>query len=966
MSDVVITPNRGVATEGKIEFFSGVTPALSGTISISSGNITIVPEGAGTVQVGKVGNTTTIPGNLTVTGNLTINGTTTTVNSTTVTVDDPIFTIGGDSAPASDDNKDRGIAFRWHNGSAAKLGFFGYDDSTGKFTFIADATDTSDVFSGTTGEIDAKLDWSNVLNKPTIGTGTVTNVSGTSPVSVANQTTTPVVSLASGYGDTQNPYASKTANFFLAAPNGTAGAPTFRAIVAADIPTLNQNTTGTAANVTGTVAIGNGGTGATTAPNARTNLGATTVGSNLFTLTNPSAISFLRVNADNTVTAQTAANFRTDLGATTVGSNLFTLTNPGAITFLRVNADNTVTARSAADFRTDIGAGTGNGTVTSVGFTGGIISVATGTTTPAFTVAGTSGGIPYFSSASTWATSAALAANALVVGGGAGAAPSTITTGTNVITALGVNVGSAGAFVTNGGALGTPSSGTLSSCTGLPISTGVSGLGSNVATFLATPSSANLASAITDETGSGALVFGTSPSLTTPSLSGETFSTSATVTAGTNAQGQGALTSDYNVITTAAATPSGVTLPTATTGRRIVVVNKGANTVFVYPATGGYIDGLAINTGRQLLSGSVMVFYASSTTQWYSTANLEFASPFLGTASATSINKLAITAPATSATLTIANGKTLTCSNTLTFTGTDSSSVAFGGGGTVLYSGGALGTPSSGTLSNCTGLPVSTGISGLGTGVATALAVNVGTAGAFVTNGGALGTPSSGTLSSCTGLPVSTGISGLGTGVATFLATPSSANLASALTSKTGTGDNVFGTSPTITTSLIAGSATMALFNTTATTINFGGAATTMTIGATGSGTVTIGYNLTVTNKLEATTKSFVIDHPTKWKEGMKLRYACLEGPENGVYVRGALEDNDTIELPEYWVNLVDADSITVNLTPIGSSNGHYVKSIKNNVITVGSRSGNINCHYIVYGERKDVSKLVIEYHAGQ
>jgi hypothetical protein len=91
----------------------------------------------------------------------------------------------------------------------------------------------------------------------------VTSVTGTSPV-VSSGGTTPAISLASGYGDTQNPYASKTANFVLAAPNGSAGAPTFRAIVAADIPTLNQNTTGTAANVTGTVAIANGGTGQTT------------------------------------------------------------------------------------------------------------------------------------------------------------------------------------------------------------------------------------------------------------------------------------------------------------------------------------------------------------------------------------------------------------------------------------------------------------------------------------------------------------------------------------------------------------------------------------------------------------------------------------------------------------------------------------------------------------------------------
>lgn len=97
-----------------------------------------------------------------------------------------------------------------------------------------------------------------------ISVGTVTSVSATSPVSSSGGNT-PTISLASGYGDTQNPYASKTANFFLAAPNGSAGVPSFRAIVAADIPTLNQNTTGTASNVTGTVAIANGGTGQTTA-----------------------------------------------------------------------------------------------------------------------------------------------------------------------------------------------------------------------------------------------------------------------------------------------------------------------------------------------------------------------------------------------------------------------------------------------------------------------------------------------------------------------------------------------------------------------------------------------------------------------------------------------------------------------------------------------------------------------------
>ena len=120
--------------------------------------------------------------------------------------------------------------------------------------------------------------------------------------------------------------------------------------------------------------------------------------------------------------------------------------------------------------------------------------------------------------------------------------------------------------------------------------------------------------------------------------------------------------------------------------------------------------------------------------------------------------------------------------------------------------------------------------------------------------------------------------------------------------------------------------------------------------------------NITLVGTLSATTKSFVIKHPTK--EGMQLRYGSLEGPENGVYVRGKLKGSSVIDLPEYWVKLVDPESISVQLTPIGRHQKLFVEDIIDNSVIIGNDglfAGEINCFYTIFAERVDVGKLQVE-----
>lgn len=392
------------------------------------------------------------------------------------------------------------------------------------------------------------------------------------------------------------------------------------------------------------------------------------------------------------------------------------------------------------------------------------------------------------------------------------------------VTSVNVSGGTTGLTTTGGPITSTGTitlTGTLAATNG---GTGLTSLGSGVAAFLGTPSSANLAAAVSDETGSGALVFANSPTLVTPALG----------------------------------TPSSATLTNAT--------------------------GLPIATGVSGLGTGVATFLATP-----SSANLA----------------AAVTNETGSGALVFATSPTLTTPD--------------------------LGTPSAATLTNATGLPISTGVSGLGTGVATFLATpssaNLASAVTDETGSGALvfansptlttpnlGTPSAATLTNATGLPISTGVSGLGTGVATFLATPSSANLASAVTDETGTGALVFANSPTLVTPALGTPASATLTNATGLPLSTGVTGTLpLANGGTGQTTANAAFNALVPSQTGNSGKFLTTN-------GTNTSWATIGG--GGAYTEGT------------WTPRIEIGGSSTGITYAGRS-GRYTK-IGNLVTLVG------------------------------
>ena len=133
----------------------------------------------------------------------------------------------------------------------------------------------------------------------------------------------------------------------------------------------------------------------------------------------------------------------------------------------------------------------------------------------------------------------------------------------------------------------------------------------------------------------------------------------------------------------------------------------------------------------------------------------------------------------------------------------------------------------------------------------------------------------------------------------------------------------------------------------------------TITKNLTISGTMRAGF-ATWSSSIVATSKLFDIKHPSK--RNHRLAHASLEGPEIGVYCRGVLKDSQMIDLPDYWKDLVDSNTITVHLTPIENYQYLHYTLAENKIVVRNFSNTSIHCSYIVYGERKDVDKLTVEY----
>jgi hypothetical protein len=983
-ANIAFNPSTGaLRVGGPILHVNGTYGTLATTYNLINTTATTVNfAGAATaLTIGATTGLTTVRNNLTVTGDLTVQGTTTQVNSTVTNVSDPIFTIGTGplgADPVADDNRDRGIAFKWHNGTAARIGFFGYDDSTGFMTFVPTATITNEVVSGTKGAIDVNLaggtaqslvynsaaNTTAFLAAGTAGYLLQTNGTGSAPswispsslsAGIADQVKTTAATANTAYYlafvDSNNTSATGetvyTTSSFVVNP-GTGNVGIGASSPAARLDLYSATDLGAGANgvrahrpgsygqygyleylissditVHGSVYTG-GAAGAfgqhyfrqhssTTFQDAMVinSSGNVGVGTTSPTFTGGSG---LEIQRTGTATLRLdSATFATEFRAQTNGTEIYQLST--GYLDLGTNATTRVRITSSGD----VGVGTIS-PVATMDVRGGLAvsgwSNNNGGSTGGLEIGwdGTQGLIQSYNRTGAAYTEVSLngSANKFLISGTERAR----ITSTGALAFNGAaNYGTAGQFLqSNGNA--PPSWASASSLAAGQVST----------VTRSTNATHYLTFVDSDNGGATAESIYTSAKFTANPGTGEVNITgSATgTTAGNQSIVQRLISntgnSDYLEFSNVRGT-AGSTWTTA--GFRIQ--QKVDSTWMGYmqfngTPTGTNDGGISFGTGttttnansvaermRITGAGNVSIGTTASNTRLNVQASAANGIALLqDTGTATNSGRLFFQASGGTYGM-LNNGNVLQFTSGATI-GTDSGTARM-----VLNSNGYLGLGT--TLLPLTYLDIRHNNSGTQSPVVSGITLRT-------ANGHGMEwhmQHSNGYQGWVAAARVGGNGSSFGQGYLEFITAGSSS------------GNQV---------------SVMALH---------------------GNGNVSIGstavtdYKLFVNGSFAATTKSFVIDHPTK--EGHKLRYGSLEGPENGVYVRGRLKDNNIIELPDYWTGLVDEASITVDLTPVGKHQMLYVADINNNTVTVGSETNQlINCFYTVWAERKDVDKLVVEY----
>ena len=489
----------------------------------------------------------------------------------------------------------------------------------------------------------------------------LSSITGTSPVVVTGSGDTRAVSLSTAYGDTINPYGSKGANLFLASPSTGSGVPTFRSIAVTDVPTLNQNTTGSAATltsarniqtnlssttaasfngsvditpgITGTLGVANGGTGQTTFTDGQLLIGNTT-GNTLTKATLTAGTGISITNGSGAITI--AANYgsipltnsqifignASNVATATAVTGDITISNTGVTAIAAGVIENADIASNAAIARTKLASGTADhvlinnatGVMSSEaqlnpsrGGTGESTLIAARRVLDGFTTTATAGGTTTLS-----ATTSTY--NQVFTG------TQTQTITLPATSALGLG---GGYLIVNN------STGTLTVQTSVPATLGTIPSGASARVMVLNTATNNVAdweftyAEFATITGTGStIVVQSSPRIINSTLAGVTYSTAATHIAGTSNQGQGAMPDSViiNITSTLSNNPGGVTLPATSTGKKVVVINSttASQGVNVFPPSGSSIDLLGSNQPINIPLRGIIEFVAISSTQWIS------------------------------------------------------------------------------------------------------------------------------------------------------------------------------------------------------------------------------------------------------------------------------------------------------------------------------------------------------------